>query len=223
MFQSWTWLTFLHWRYPPDQIRRLLPQKLTLDTFDGSAWVGLTPFLLRGLRAPFTPALPWISHFPEMNVRTYVRGPDGEPGVWFFTLEAGRLAAVAGARLAYGLPYRWATMRVQRGNETVEYASSRRWPFGSGEARIAVEIGKPIETSELDRFLTARFRLYTILLGRLGFAQIEHEPWPLRSGRVIGLAQDVVQASGVPEPLGEPMVHYSPTVHVRVGRVELVG
>jgi uncharacterized protein len=223
MFQSWTWLTFLHWRYPPDQIRRLLPRQLALDTFDGSAWVGLTPFLLKGLRAPFTPALPWISHFPEMNVRTYVRGPDGEPGVWFFTLEAARLAAVAGARLAYGLPYRWTRMRVQRGSETVEYASSRRWPFGSGDARIRVEIGEPIETSELDRFLTARFRLYTILLGRLGFAQIEHEPWPLRSGRLIRLAQDVVQASGVPEPLGEPMVLYSPSIDVRVGRVQSVG
>lgn len=223
MFQSWTWLTFLHWRYPPDQIRRLLPKELALDTFDGSAWVGLTPFLLRGLRPPFVPALPWISHFPEMNVRTYVRGPDGEPGVWFFTLEADRLAAVAGARLAYGLPYRWATMRVQPGNETVEYASSRRWPFGSGEARICVEIGEPIETAELDRFLTARFRLYTILLGRLGFAQIEHEPWPLRTGRVVRLAQNVVQASGVPQPAGDPMVLYSPTLDVRVGRVQLVG
>jgi uncharacterized protein YqjF (DUF2071 family) len=220
MFQSWRWLTFLHWRYQPDEIRRLLPKQLELDTFDGSAWVGLTPFLLKGLRPPFVPALPWISHFPEMNVRTYVRGPDGEPGVWFFTLEAGRLAAVAGARFGYRLPYRWAAMRVRKGNGAVEYSSSRKWPFGSGDARISIEIGEPMQPGELDRFLTARFRLYTILLGRPGFAQIEHEPWPLRTARLVRLVQNVVEASGVPQPQGNPMLHYSPGVDVRVGLVK---
>ncbi len=114
MLQSWRWLTFLHWRYEPETIRRLLPSQLTLDTFEDAAWVGLTPFLLRNLRPPRLPALPWISQFPETNVRTYVRGPDGERGVWFFTLEADRLAAVIGARSLYRLPYRWADMRVER-------------------------------------------------------------------------------------------------------------
>src|SRR5438105_8697138 len=132
MFQCWERLTFLHWRYLPEVIRPLLPYHVELDTFDGTAWVGLTPFLLSGLRPPFLPALPWISYFPEMNVRTYVRGPDGEPGIWFFTLEADRLTAVVGARLGYGLPYRWADMHVRRGTETVDYASQRKWPFGSG-------------------------------------------------------------------------------------------
>jgi uncharacterized protein len=222
MFQRWQWLTFLHWRYQPDEIRRLLPKQLELDIFDGSAWVGLTPFLLKGLRPPFVPPLPWISHFPEMNVRTYVRGPDGEPGVWFFTLEAGRLAAVAGARFAYRLPYRWAAMRVRKENGAVEYSSSRKWPFGSGDARIGVEIGEPIQPAELDRFLTARFRLYTMLFGRLGFAQIEHEPWPLRRARLVRLVQNVVEASGVPQTRGSPMLHYSPGVNVRIRMVEAV-
>ncbi|MGI8958983.1 MAG: YqjF family protein [Bryobacteraceae bacterium] len=178
---------------------------------------GLTPFLLKGLRPPFAPALPWISHFPEMNIRTYVRGPDGEPGVWFFTLEAGRLAAVAGARLAYRLPYRWAAMRVNKGNGAVEYSSSGKWPFGTGDARIRVEIGEPIQSAELDRFLTARFRLYILLFGRLGFAQIEHKPWPLRTARLVRLGQNVIEASGVPQPQGDPMLHHSPGVNVRVG------
>jgi uncharacterized protein len=219
MFQSWTRLTFLHWRYRSHAIRRLLPKGLAVDTFDGSAWVGLTPFLIEGLRPPFLPALPWISRFPEMNVRTYVRGPDGRPGVWFFTLEADRLAAVAGARLTYGLPYRWAAMRVRPRDGTVEYESSRRQPFGSAEARICVEVGDAIKPTELEKFLTARFRLYTVLFGRLGFAQIEHDPWPLRTARLVRLTQDVIRASGVPEPTGEPMLLYSPAINVRVGRV----
>ena len=222
MFQTWKWLTFLHWRYQPDEIRCRLPRQLELDTFDGSAWVGLTPFLLQDLHPPFLPALPWISHFPEMNVRTYVRGPDGEPGVWFFTLEADRIAAVAGARLAYGLPYRWADMRVRSTAGTIEYSSSRRWPFGSGGANICVEIGEPIEPAALDRFLTARFRLYTFLLGRLAFAQIDHPPWPLRTARLVRLVQNVIEASGVPQPQGSPMLHHSVSLDVRVSRVRLM-
>ena len=113
MTQIWQSLTFLHWRYEAAAIARTLPKGLTLDTFDGSAWVGLVPFTLAGVRPYGFPALPWISEFPETNVRTYVRGADGERGVWFFTLEADRLAAVMLARWWYHLPYRWAAMRVE--------------------------------------------------------------------------------------------------------------
>lgn len=222
MFQRWRYLTFLHWRYQPDQIRPLLPEALVLDTFDGAAWVGLTPFLLEGLRPPFVPALPWISPFPEMNVRTYVLGPDGEPGIWFFTLEADRLLAVAGARLSYRLPYRWAGMHVDRQNDTVAYASTRKRPFGSASARVRVQIGEPVESTELDRFLTARFRLYTLFGRRLAFAQIEHEPWPLRTAHAFMVEQDVIERSGVPRASGEPNLRYSPGVDVRVGRPRLV-
>jgi uncharacterized protein YqjF (DUF2071 family) len=125
MLQRWERLTFLHWRYDPEQIRPLIPAELKLDTFDGSAWIGLTPFLLTHLRPPFTPAVPWISRFPETNVRTYVRGPDDTPGVWFFTLEADRLLSVIVARISYGLPYRGAAMNVEAAGGTVQYASDR--------------------------------------------------------------------------------------------------
>src|SRR3954465_15315092 len=84
MIQTWARITFLHWRYPPDQLALRLPPGLSIDTFDGSAWLGLTPFVIEGLRPPLLPPLPWISRFPETNLRTYVRGPDGAPGIWFF-------------------------------------------------------------------------------------------------------------------------------------------
>lgn len=221
MLQRWSWLTFFHWRYTPEEIRGMLPSAVTLDTFDGSAWVGLTPFFLRGLRLPFAPALPWISRFPETNVRTYVRGPDGEPGVWFFTLEADRLAAVAGARSLYRLPYRWSAMRVERANGQVEYRSERHRPFRTAHTNIAVEPGEPIKASEFDNFLTARFRLYTMMGKRPAFAQIEHEPWPLHSGRILQMEQTLVQDCGMRAPSGEPTVHYSPDLKVRIGRLRL--
>jgi uncharacterized protein len=221
MFQRWRFLTFLHWRYEPEQIRTLLPSQITLDTFDGAAWIGLTPFLLTGLRPPFFPALPWISKFTETNVRTYVRGTDGERGIWFFTLEAQRLAAVLGARLSYRLPYRWARMRVRLHGGRVDYCSVRRWPGTRAETDISVQPGNPMSPGDFDNFLTARYRLYTIAAKRLAFAQIEHEPWPLHEAQVLQLKQNVIERSGVPQAMGEPIVHYSPDLTVRVGRLQI--
>jgi uncharacterized protein len=219
MLQRWNNLTFLHWRYRPEVIRALLPRGMELDTFDGSAWVGLTPFLLTGLRLPRTPALPWISRFPEMNVRTYVRGPDGERGIWFFTLEADRLLAVIGARTSYRLPYRWARMSVRRNTTRVEYVSQRR--FRKGHARIEMEVGPPRAADAQARFLTARYRLYTSIAGQLAYAQVEHPPWPLRAATVRRLEQNVIEHSGVPAATGDPLVHFSPGVSVRIGRPRL--
>jgi uncharacterized protein YqjF (DUF2071 family) len=220
MFQRWRWLTFLHWRYEPEAIRRILPRQVKLDTFDGSAWVSLTPFLLSGLRPPGAPPLPWLSRFPETNVRTYVRGEDGERGVWFFTLEADRFTTVAGARALYRLPYRWADMRVRGSDRIIEYESRRRWPFGSAHTSITIQRGERIAAGELENFLTARYRLYTLCGKRLAFAQIEHEPWPLESARVLRLDQNLIEQSGVPRAFGEPMAHYSADLQVRIGALE---
>jgi len=220
MYQRWDSLTFLHWRYEADVIRRLLPPGLELDTFDGAAWIGLTPFLLTDLRPPLCPPVPWISRFPEMNVRTYVRGPDGERGIWFFTLEAGRILAVLGARLSYGLPYRWASMRVRQTGKKIEYASERH--FLRGRAHAVIVRNSAIQPGEQELFLTARFRLYTKLAGRLAFAQVDHPPWPLESADALQLEQNVIEYSGVPVPSGRPLIHFSPGVSVRVGRPKLV-
>ena len=222
MFQSWRYLTFVHWRYEPDKIQHLLPCGLSVDTYDGAAWVGLTPFLLQNLRLPHAPPLPWISQFPEMNVRTYVIGPDREPGIWFFTLEAARVIAVIGARLSYGLPYRWADMSVTPVGENVVYHSVRRAPFGPAHCEMAVRIGPQLSPASLERFFTARFRLYTVLMSRLAFAQIAHPPWPLYGAQLLNLDQNVVERSGVPTPEGAPMLIYSPGVDVRIERPHFV-
>lgn len=219
MFQTWRWLTFLHWHYKPDAIRRLLPVQLTLDTFDGAAWVGLTPFLLTDLRLPFIPPSPWLSRFPETNVRTYVRGPDGKRGIWFFTLEADRLLAVAGARLTYRLPYRWAHMSVKRAGTSVEYRSTRQGLRGEASSDIEVLPGAATNAGDLDNFLTARYRLYTLWGGRIAFAQIEHKPWPLQTGRVMRMRQTLFENIGVPRPAGEPLVHFSENLDVRIERI----
>lgn len=216
MFQGWKLVTFLHWRYPPARIRPLLPPELDLDLFDGSAWIGLVPFIVTQLHPPLIPALPWISRFPETNVRTYVRDRQGKPSIWFFTLDAARLPAVVAARTFFRLPYRWARMRVVRRNNVIEYESVRRAPFGSARNRAGIKIGDAMPAGDLDVFLTARFRLYTLWGGRLAFVDAEHQPWPLHEAEILGLEQNVIEESGVPKETGSPLVHYSPGVDTRI-------
>jgi len=222
LLQAWRSLTFLHWRYDAAAIARALPKGLTVDTFDGSAWVGLVPFVLEGLQPYGFPALPWISEFAETNVRTYVQGPDGARGVWFFTLEADRLAAVMMARAWYHLPYRWADMNVKRTGLALEYSSRRKRSFGAGMSEIGIEIGDVLDTTELDHFLTARFRLYTAAKGRIAYAQIEHDPWPLRGGKVTKLNETLIESCGLTGPEGEPMVHFSEGIKVKAGALQWI-
>lgn len=221
MLHRWQDVTFLHWRYPPAVVQALLPDRLTVDTFDGSAWVGLVPFQMAGVRAPFLPAVPWLSAFPETNVRTYVRGPDGRSGIWFFSLDADRLAPVLVARVTYGLPYCWASMSVRRDRDEVTYRSRRRWPGPAGahcDARVEFgEAYRAVERGALDEFLTARFRLYSTIAGRLVAAPAAHPPWPLRRAELQALRQDLVTAAGLPDPDRDPIVHASDGVHVRIG------
>ena len=217
MYQSWCSLTFLHWPYPVDALRKLVPTPLEIETFDGSAWVGITPFVLRGLRPPFFPALPWISIFPETNCRTYVKAPDGSSGVWFFSLDSARAPAVAGARLAFGLPYAWSRMRVTQMGSNFSYQSSRIWPDSSATTDLNVEAGSPIDAQELENFLTARFRLYSFRRGGLRYADVEHPPWPLQAARVISAVQTLTNAAGLSDPTGPPIAHFSAGVNVRIG------
>jgi uncharacterized protein YqjF (DUF2071 family) len=226
MIQQWRLMTFLHWSYPVDVVRPLLPAGLELETFDGAAWVGMLPFQMRGVRPPGVPALPWLSAFPETNVRTYVRGPDGGSGIFFFSLEAARLPAVLAARLSLGLPYAWSAADVKINGPEVVYRGRRRWPRPAGAGYQArVRMGPAIPEDELgplDHFLTARYRLYTVLADRLIAVDAEHPRWPLHKADLKELHQDLLEAVGLPAPDGYPLLHASPGVQVRIGVPELV-
>jgi uncharacterized protein YqjF (DUF2071 family) len=219
MLQSWEHLTFLHWRYDPTRIQTMLPEGLCVDVFDGSAWVGLTPFRA-SVRPPYFPRLMSL-HFPETNLRTYVRDRAGRKGVWFFSLDAGSRAAVYGARVVYRLPYKLSQMLVDRFGFEIRYRSRRIWPDRGPATDVVVETGEayaPVELGDLDNFLTARWRLYAVFTGsRLAVAKVEHAPWPLTRARVLRLDENLTAAAGLPRPESEPLVHYSPGVHVRVG------
>jgi uncharacterized protein YqjF (DUF2071 family) len=219
--QRWLRMTFLHWAYDPAVVQRLLPDGLEVDAYDGAAWVSLTPFMMRDFRPPLLPAVPGVSHFPETNLRTYVRGPGGGDGLWFLSLEADSLTTVVGARAGYWVRYHWASMAVE-GHSPVRYTSRRRPPGDPSVGhRITVSPGDPFGPEELDgldHFLTGRWGGYTQLAGRLCWAPVEHEPWPLWRARVDELDQALTGAAGLPAPEEEPLVHFSPGVRgVRLG------
>lgn len=224
--QRWDSLTFLHWSYDPDVVQRLLPEGLEVHTFDGLAWVGLTPFRMLGLRVPGLPSPPGLSAFPETNLRTYVRGRDGTDGLWFFTLEAHRLPAVVAIRSALALPYRWATMAVDTAGDRILYRSRRRPPHSPRPAsRILVEVGAPLEVREvtpLEVFLVGRWRAFSPLLRQMVAVPVEHEPWPLARARAVELRDELITTAGLPAPDAPPLVHFSPGVDVRLGPPRLV-
>jgi uncharacterized protein YqjF (DUF2071 family) len=226
MRQRWERLTFLHWRYQPEAVQRLLPPWLRVEECDGTAWVGLVPFFMRvatggGHRAP------WVSDFCETNVRTYVRDPDGRAGIWFFSLDAARAGAVVVARAGYRLPYFWSRLRLSERGGQVAYQCQRRWPGPrpvTSEVRISV--GAPIpgpELSGLEHFLTARWVLFSSFGRRRIFARAEHQPWPLHRAEPVTVADHLITAAGLPPPRGAPLTHYSSGVSVRIGRPEPTG
>jgi uncharacterized protein len=234
MRQRWERLTFLHWSYDPDVVQRLLPGGLTVDTFGGAAWVGLVPFFMR-VHTPGDRGAPWVSDFCETNVRTYAVDREGRAGIWFLSLDAARLGAVAVARASYQLPYYWSSMRIsgpltaqsRTGDQEIAYSCQRRLPGPrTATSQVRVRIGTPYQPAELgdrDHFLTARWVLFSVLAGCQFFARAEHQPWPLHRGEALTADDSLMTAAGLPAPRGEPLVHYSPGVNVRIGRPQRYG
>lgn len=218
MVQQWKDLSYIHWRYDPAEVQALLPAGLDVDTFDGSAWVGLIPFSMRGIGLPGLPAVPYLGSFPEVNVRTYVRR-NGVPGVWFFSLDVNRLLPALVARATYLLPYCWGAATNGIENGRVCATVKRRWPEGASTS-IYLSVGDRIEQpDELAVFLSARWGLYSRgLRGGLRYAPVDHEKWPLYSAQLDHVDDTLVIAAGLSAPQREAHVMFSPGVSVRVGR-----
>ena len=209
MYQWWRNLAFLHWSFPVEVLRARVPFELEIDTFDGMAWVGLVPFTMTGVRPRGLPAVPGLSVFHELNVRTYVHA-GGVPGVWFFSLDAASALAVWGARTFYHLPYFQADMRLRRSEERFEYVSHRADRRGSPASFEAVwRVGDPVETpvsDTLEFFLTERYCLYARRRGHLHRHRVRHVPWPLRRAHLDLLDSTMLEAAGLPTPETEPLV-----------------
>ncbi|MEY3213486.1 MAG: hypothetical protein RIT28_3967 [Pseudomonadota bacterium] len=201
MTMSWLDLLFAHWSFPPEAIRALLPPNLTLDTFEGRAWVGVVPFRMENVGPRGLGWLPGVSAFPELNVRTYVVH-EGKPGVWFFSLDAANMLAVQAARLGFHLPYFYAQMRCEAREGWIEYRSERDHAgvqAGRFEGRYR-PIGEVYHSAPgtLEAWLTERYCLYVAdRAGQIRRGEIHHAPWPLQRAELQAQACTVTEAWGI--------------------------
>ena len=184
MHQSWHELAFMHWRVSVEALRPHVPASLPIDEADGSAWLGLVPFEMRNVRPRWLPAVPGLSFFPELNLRTYVT-LGNRAGVFFFSLDAANPIAVEIARTLFHLPYQNATMECLVRDGTVDYGSTRTDTRGAAAYFRAIyrPVGAPFiaPKDSLEYFLTARYCLYTTdPRGKVLRAEIHHPPWQLR-------------------------------------------
>jgi len=182
MHHRWESLLFLHWRLPPERIQATLPPGLTVDTYAGDAYLGLTVFFMRQVRPVGLPALPWISNFQELNVRSYVYDREGIPGIWFYSLDCNQPVAVAGARALIGLPYKHAEMTACT-NEYIGYSCRRHGAKNIAHYRYR-GIGKAQAVAEpgtLQFFLLERYYLYAVRHKSLIRAQVSHQPYLTRA------------------------------------------
>ena len=212
MTQHWNDLLFLHYAVAPALLRPLVPDVLTLDTCQQRAWVSITPFWINHLRPPGIPSLPWISHFSEVNVRTYVTY-GGKPGVYFFSLDASNLSAVWGARMFYRLPYWHASMKVVgRGDRTIGYRSKRS--HGPKPAEIRASYGPSAgpfhaRPGSLEYFLSERYRLYAYARKRLYGGEIHHLPWELQEATVDLEHNTMAESLGLRLSAAADLVYFS--------------
>ena len=216
MEQTWHDLLFAHWPLAPEAVRPLVPPELRLDLFDGLSWIAVAPFHMSGVRSRGLPALPGLSAFPELNVRTYVTY-GGKAGVYFLSLDAASRAAVWAARTTYRLPYFFARMNVEERDGWLHYRSSRE--SNPAELKARYRSTKPVPSrtpGTLDSWLTERYCLYTVARGTVYRAEIHHQAWPLEHAEAEFATNSMALAAGIRLPEVPPLLHFSKKLEVLI-------
>jgi uncharacterized protein len=214
MTQGWHDLLFAHWTVPMEALRPVIPRGLEIDTFDRQAWLGVVPFRMAGVRVRGTPAIPGLSRFPELNVRTYVVR-DGKPGVWFFSLDATNPVAVLGARTFFHLPYFLAEMSCVENAGWIRYESHRKDRRGSPASLRARyrAIGEIFhaQPGSIEHFLAERYCLYTAdEKGHVIRCEIHHPPWALQLAEAELQENTMAVAAGIMiADLKPELLHFS--------------
>lgn len=205
--QRWSDLLFLHWRVSADAVQATLPSGLFVDTFEGDAHIGIVPFLMERVRPAWLPPLPWISYFLELNVRTYVHDADGQPGVWFYSLDCNQPVAVAIAQRFFHLPYLHARMSAKRRDGAIQYQCQRRgqtgepWRYGWSPGTRAA----PAEPGTLEFHLIERYVLFSSdREGRLHEGRVHHTPYRVHTPVVSALSTGPAHLAGF-DLKGEPV------------------
>jgi uncharacterized protein YqjF (DUF2071 family) len=213
--QSWQDLLFAHWPISVNQLRPLVPAELQIQQFGGSSWIGVVPFRMTGVMRRGLPDLPWVSAFPELNVRLYVEH-GGKPGVWFLSLDATNPLAVWAARRFFHLPYYRAQMSLRRDGAAYVYASRRPGAEFNGRYRACSPV-EPAVPGTLEHWLTERYCLYARdARGTLWRNEVQHLPWPLQRAEAEIQRNTFFEFHGLPHPNGAPLLHFAERIDVVV-------
>ena len=214
---GWRHLLFANWPVDSDHLATHLPDELAVHEHDGTGWLSVIPFVNVKTRPRGLPAWTGI-RLPELNLRTYVTC-DGEPGVYFFSLDADGLLSVLGARLTHRLPYYYARIDIRPERDRVRFSSRRLHP-GDRPARYEVTYRPTGESFEAEpgsraEYLTERRRLYTQGTdGTIRHTDVEHDRWTLYPAEVSTTENTLFDANGFDHPESEPTLYYSPGVDV---------
>jgi uncharacterized protein YqjF (DUF2071 family) len=195
----------------------LIPAPLEIDTFEGNAWIGITPFAMTALRLNSFPSIPGIGSFLELNVRTYVHH-DGVPGIWFLSLDASKLIPAMAARLLFMLPHFRADMEFVQ-NDTQFRFESKRTASAMAEFTATWQIGQRLREPHLDSlafFLVERYGFFSGTDRGLSMTRIYHHPWILEEALVLSYRSTMIAAVGPPEPDNSPLAHFSRKMNVEV-------
>ena len=228
MYQTWRDLLFLHWEIDPKQIQQTLPDGLTVDTFDGKAYLGVVPFFMQWIRPKYLPAVPRLSFFLETNVRTYVYDRHGTPGVWFYSLDCNQPFAVWAARTFFKLPYFNAKMSAHRdGAGAINYSTYRKGTNQNLASRFRYtrrSQPKSAEIGSLEFFLAERYILFAETHKGLASGQVWHTPYPLCSAEVPVWDANLLALNQFKTPQRPPdLAHFSSGVTVDVFPLALIG
>ncbi len=220
MTQTWHELLFAHWPIKPSELRPFVPPSLPLDTFEGQCWVGVAPFHMSNVRPHWLPAIPELSRFAELNVRTYVT-VNGIAGVYFFSLDAGNPIAVTIARTTFHLPYFNAVMRSLHIDGSIHYYS-RRTHRGAPPAQFRATY-RPVgpvsyaQPGSLGQWLTERYCLYTVVRrDRVYRGDIHHRRWPLQAAELETMCDTMAMSHGIHLPDTPPLLHYAQQLEVLI-------
>jgi hypothetical protein len=165
-YQRWRSLLFLHWQVPEEDLLPLIPESLSLDLHDKAAYVSIVLFAMEGVRARWWPE--WMSfRFLEANVRTYVHH-QGQPGIYFMSMDANHRSAVWAAHRGWSLPYHHAKMEMNKDDQRIDYQLIRSGAGTSHQTRYQVgpALG-PSEPNTLEHFLLERYFLFVEHRNRL--------------------------------------------------------
>lgn len=206
MYQTWSHLLFLHWELDPADIQRTLPKGLTVDTHEGKAWLGVVPFFMQNIRPRFLPAMPWVSNFLELNVRTYVHDEEGRPGVWFYSLDCNQPIAVWTARTFFRLPYHHANMQAPLTEPgSFAYRKHRRGAPSASDFHYRLGTDAHIaEPGSLEFFLVERYYLFANTRRGISSGQVHHVPYPIVEASVEQWDTRVLALNGFTEPNRAP-------------------